>query len=1346
MIRAALGTKTSAGRFAAPLIAVLGLLLLAAPAAFADPPGNDDFPGTTVGPTLPVAQAGNNIEATGQAGESLHGGDVSDIDSVWYSWTAPTTGTVTIKTCTANFDTVLGVYTGNSVGSLVPVLNGSNDDGCAANGCACGSKVSVSVNQGTQYRIAVDGYAGAQGSFTLRIGNVASPPSNDNFPGTSLQPGLPVNQPSTNVDATEQIGGGEGPHAGVAALRSVWYQWTPSVSRLVKVDVCDGNFNSFASGLRIAVYTGGAVGSLSEVASNQSGGYSCELNFSAVAATPYKIVVDANQEAAFTFKLRAVNAPGNDDFAGAQIVGPGLPVNVPGTNTNASAEPGESHAHQLATESVWYQWTPNVTRLVRIDVCSANFEVRLAVYTGNAIGSLTPVTNNAIGQDCVVEFTANATTTYKIAVDTFTGNDGAFTFNIHAANPPANDSFANAQVIGPGLPVTVSGSTIDATRESGETGHAGAAGARRSVWYSWTPSSSGQAKLEVCDSGISSFDLHLAVYTGAAVDSLNPLASNAAGDCRVTFAATAGQTYKIAVDADQSPVCGGPCLPRNSGEANFTLKLRTPSPPANDNFANATTIGPSIPISLPGTNLDATEQAGEPSVQGDPLKKSVWYSWSPTANVEARINVCDAGFFPRIGVFTGSLGSLSTVAESNGCQLSFQALMGQTYKIAIGAFPSADSEGTFTLDFIAVPANNDFANATVLGPGLPDTENGTLIGADNQGGEPSHSGQVPNQSVWYSWTPSSNIPTAKVDVCAAGFAPRIAVYTGNGVGLLTLVANNASTQDCTVSFSATAGTPYSIAVDGFNFAAGPFTLKLRTPTPPGNNDLGGATPIGPGPATVLNQTNADATAEGSEPNHASNQPARRSVWYSWNSGGGGPVRIKVCDAAFSGVSSFLPRIAVYTGSTYPLSLVADNKGSNVLGSPPPDCSVRFTAAPNTTYKIAVDSTYGEGAFTLQIVTPDPPPNDNFASAQAVVPDLPLSQAGDNIDSTVETGEPQHPPAGPPRKSVWFTWTPTAPVTATIDTCTSDFNTVLAVYTGSALNALTLRGKNNDGSCSGGGTNPNGSQVTLAATAGTTYRIAVDGFSGAEGSFTLKIASGAGPPPAPQLTATNPPSGSNENDPKLIGTAAGSTVTIHKFGSPGNPCGGPVAGTGTADQFASTGIPVHVANNSTTTFYATTTNAAGTSVCSSSGLTYAEVTATAPPAPTFTGTTPATGSNVNNPQIRGNAPDADVVTLYTGLNCTGNPVASGSAAQFGSPGFTVSVPDNSATTFYAIAANDIGNSPCSPVPLTYTETTPTSPPTVTPPTPTITPPAPPAVKKCKKTQKLKRGKCVKKKKK
>ncbi len=132
-----------------------------------------------------------------------------------------------------------------------------------------------------------------------------------------------------------------------------------------------------------------------------------------------------------------------------------------------------------------------------------------------------------------------------------------------------------------------------------------------------------------------------------------------------------------------------------------------------------------------------------------------------------------------------------------------------------------------------------------------------------------------------------------------------------------------------------------------------------------------------------------------------------------------------------------------------------------------------------------------------------PVNDAFTNRIALR-GLVVTTVGSNTDATRELGEPDHV-LGTGDRSVWWSWT--APFTAdglvSITTSNSSFDTLLAVYTGTALSNLTLVSNNDDAT----GIWPQ-SGVEFTAVAGTVYQIAVDGFgrpNSASGNIQLNIA-------------------------------------------------------------------------------------------------------------------------------------------------------------------------------------------------------------------------------------------------
>src|SRR5207237_987597 len=73
--------------------------------------------------------------------------------SLWYVWTAPASGSVTVDTHGSAFDTILAVYTGSSLSGLGKLVE--NDDTSDTT-----SSVTFVATAGVSYRIQVDGYNG----------------------------------------------------------------------------------------------------------------------------------------------------------------------------------------------------------------------------------------------------------------------------------------------------------------------------------------------------------------------------------------------------------------------------------------------------------------------------------------------------------------------------------------------------------------------------------------------------------------------------------------------------------------------------------------------------------------------------------------------------------------------------------------------------------------------------------------------------------------------------------------------------------------------------------------------------------------------------------------------------------------------------------------------------------------------------------------------------------------------------------------------------------------------------------------------------------------------------------
>lgn len=301
--------------------AVAALMALCAPFASAAAPGNDDFDDREMlGSTLPVSLERSNAEATKEAGESI--GGFAAGHSVWFEWTAPVTGFVTIGSCDSGIGTVLGIFTGTTIGGLTKVVDGNKNEGphCRNSGREYTFKATV----GTSYAIAVDGNGFypplasppvTEGAISLRI-EATPPPSNDDFETAAALDGRITEEPKGarryiasvsgyTWNATKQ--GGEPTHAGDLGGSSVWYMWTAPESGLARFSACCGSPNL------IGVYAGDMVGALTELGS----GKGLAQVFVSVGTT-YRIAVDSE----FSLPLGGPSG-GSFDFLTVMELAPG---------------------------------------------------------------------------------------------------------------------------------------------------------------------------------------------------------------------------------------------------------------------------------------------------------------------------------------------------------------------------------------------------------------------------------------------------------------------------------------------------------------------------------------------------------------------------------------------------------------------------------------------------------------------------------------------------------------------------------------------------------------------------------------------------------------------------------------------------------------------------------------------------------------------------------------------------------------------------------------------------------------------------------------------------------------
>jgi hypothetical protein len=567
-----------------------------------------------------------------------------------------------------------------------------------------------------------------------------------------------------------------------------------------------------------------------------------------------------------------------------------------------------------------------------------------------------------------------------------------------------------------------------ATKEPGEPNHAGNPGGH-SLWYVWTAPTN---KPVTFDTTGSTFDTLLAVYTGLVVSNLTVVASNddingaAERQSLVTFTPVTGTTYHIAVDGFGGATgiinlnwnqTGGalPDLIIWGPSANPTNIIRTFSSNDCEVVEGCEPVGTRSLLAF--TTETRNIGAGD-LVMGNPANNPlfIWaachqhYHFEQFASyslLDSSNNVVASGH--KVGFCLEDVQSWTNTHPQAKYNCTNQGIQSGWSDIYSGPVPSLNfvglpcqyidvtgvPPGQYTLQMIVNPDNvlpeSNTNNNTTLVPvtitptnctGAPVNDNfanGVVVTnfpflysefnncATKETGEPNHLGHAAGHSVWFTWTATSN-QTMVVTTKRSDFDTILAVYTGNSVSSLSLVASNDDIVpgyfiQSELSFAAKAGTTYHIVVDGFlNSTAGASVgTVVFNMVPPTNDDFLNATVL-TGTSGTTNGYNINASKEPYEPAHASDVGGH-SVWFTWVAPTNGPVDFNTAG------SDFDTTLAVYTGGTRISSTGAltnftsiaanddDTEGGGLLTS-----RLGFNAVAGTTYQIAIDGFAGDSGY------------------------------------------------------------------------------------------------------------------------------------------------------------------------------------------------------------------------------------------------------------------------------------------------------------------------------------------------------------------------------------------------
>ena len=259
-------------------------------------PDNDNFADATGIAGTSGNITGTTRSATRETGEprplSVWGSSGS---SIWYSWTATDTGTLSLSTVGSNYDTMLAIYTGSAVGALTVLPNGANDD--AGTGLLT-SSVGVNVTAGTTYRIVIDGYGRNSGRTKLNWLLTPGAPVNDSFAQPTVITGSEGSVRGSTTFASREP---REPTHGGNGTASVWYSWTAPGHGVVSLFTSGSSFPTL-----LGAYTGSAVDALTPVLADDTtplGTTRRSISFTVTPDTTYRIAVDGANGATGSVEL-----------------------------------------------------------------------------------------------------------------------------------------------------------------------------------------------------------------------------------------------------------------------------------------------------------------------------------------------------------------------------------------------------------------------------------------------------------------------------------------------------------------------------------------------------------------------------------------------------------------------------------------------------------------------------------------------------------------------------------------------------------------------------------------------------------------------------------------------------------------------------------------------------------------------------------------------------------------------------------------------------------------------------------------------------------------------------------
>jgi hypothetical protein len=411
---------------------------------------NDECSGAIalgIGPNGPFDNTGATYSTPASSCSTMN-------SDVWFSYTAPADGTLTVETSNAGAgsitDTVMEAW--DACGGAVIQCN---DDGAGLY-----SLVSFAVLSGTDYyfRVGDFGTFVNQGLFGVDVSFTAAPgglPDECSSAGTLVLGANAVDTTGSTVSAPAwtcgNVNGGD-----------TWYAYTVAGPGCVDLSV-----DTFTYGIDTVLQIWDACGGTLLACNDDTGGFPPGESLVTVAGaqpgSTYYVRAAQWGSATGPFTINVTETPtvlGNDECGGAVALA--LGDNGPFNTTCASTSTPAIACAFNAGNDLWYSYTAACTAPHTFNTCVGDFDTAIDIW--DSCGGAVLACNDDSFAQCGPGFRSSLTlaltsgTTYLVRVGGYNGQTGNFTLNVAVGTNTGSAVVTSTSTCGTGATIAVSGS------------------------------------------------------------------------------------------------------------------------------------------------------------------------------------------------------------------------------------------------------------------------------------------------------------------------------------------------------------------------------------------------------------------------------------------------------------------------------------------------------------------------------------------------------------------------------------------------------------------------------------------------------------------------------------------------------------------------------------------------------------------------------------------------------------------------------------------------------------------------------------------------------------------------